>query len=159
MQHLQFLNLKKKKKNWKSEVWQKYKTGDKCDPVCGFSVKTAEMSCSRVSLTKRKKKESRLDYQAYDKYGELNLNLHAWIFPLINEGRGILLCLWDWGQLIKAENRSETLISRLSKTHSNTALRPLCFLLTVRPQISFLLNADSDIEIWNWKSMFSGSNK
>lgn len=42
----------------------------------GFSVKVAEMSSSRVSLEKKKKK-SRLDYQDYDKYGELNLNLHA----------------------------------------------------------------------------------
>lgn len=29
----------------------------------------------------------RLNYQAYHKYNELNLNLHAWIFPLISEGK------------------------------------------------------------------------
>lgn len=47
----------------------------KCDPAGGFSVKAAGVSCLRVSLEKKIK--SRLNYQAYDKYGELNLNLHA----------------------------------------------------------------------------------
>lgn len=158
MQHLQFLNLKKKKRTENLKFDRNTRLAISAIP-CVDLVWKRQRWVARGSLSPKEKKESRLDYQAYDKYGELNLNLHAWIFPLINEGRGILLCLWDWGQLIKAENRSEKLISRLSKTHSNTALRPLCFLLTVRPQISFLLNADSDIEIWNWKSMFSGSNK
>lgn len=39
--------------------------------------------------------------------------------------------------MIKAGNGSEKLISRLSKTHSNTALRPLYFLLILRDQLPF----------------------
>lgn len=51
-----------------------FKFGNKCNPVCGFSVKVAEISCSGVSSEQIK---ARLNYQAYDKYDELNLNLHA----------------------------------------------------------------------------------
>lgn len=47
---------------------------DKCNPACGLSVKVAEISCSSVSLEQIK---ARLNYQAYHKYDELNLNLHA----------------------------------------------------------------------------------
>lgn len=42
--------------------------------ACGFSVKVAEISCLSVSLEKIK---ARLNYQAYHKYDELNLHLHA----------------------------------------------------------------------------------